>query len=91
MVYTEHDGIGIEYEEKSDDPGTRLSIRSSQGSQPSVSTPQPVVSVLNNGLTPVKPRVSKMAGRFEPKTKVDLDPPKDDPISIEDLAKANGK
>lgn len=32
-----------------------------------------------------------MSGKFEPKTPVKLDPPKDDPISVEDLAKANGK
>ncbi|RYP78414.1 hypothetical protein DL771_000599 [Monosporascus sp. 5C6A] len=31
-----------------------------------------------------------MAGKFEPKVPVQLDPPKDDPISLEDLAKANG-
>lgn len=31
-----------------------------------------------------------MAGKFEPKTPVQLDPPKDDPISLEDLAKASG-
>ncbi|KAI2638940.1 cytochrome b5 [Hypomontagnella submonticulosa] len=31
-----------------------------------------------------------MAARFEPKTPVNLDPPKDDPISAEELAKANG-
>lgn len=30
------------------------------------------------------------AGRFEPKTKVELDPPKDDLISPEHLAKCNG-
>lgn len=33
----------------------------------------------------------KMSGRFAPKVPVQLDPPKDDPISLEDLAKANGK
>lgn len=32
-----------------------------------------------------------MAGKFEPKVPVNLDPPKDDPISLEDLAKANGE
>ncbi|KAK4131342.1 hypothetical protein BT67DRAFT_345651, partial [Trichocladium antarcticum] len=32
-----------------------------------------------------------MAGKFEPKTPVQLNPPKDDPISLEDLAKANGE
>ncbi|KAK4156253.1 cytochrome b5-like heme/steroid binding domain-containing protein [Chaetomidium leptoderma] len=32
-----------------------------------------------------------MAGKFEPKTPVQLDPPKDDPISLEDLAKAGGE
>ncbi|KAI1639591.1 cytochrome b5-like heme/steroid binding domain-containing protein [Biscogniauxia mediterranea] len=31
-----------------------------------------------------------MSGKFEPKVPVNLDPPKDDPISLEDLAKANG-
>ncbi|RYP93013.1 hypothetical protein DL770_000887 [Monosporascus sp. CRB-9-2] len=31
-----------------------------------------------------------MAGRFEPNVPVQLDPPKEDPISLEDLAKANG-
>jgi hypothetical protein len=30
-------------------------------------------------------------GRFEPKTPVNLDPPKSDPISLDELAKANGK
>ncbi|KHN99405.1 Cytochrome b5 [Metarhizium album ARSEF 1941] len=29
-----------------------------------------------------------MAGRFEPKVPVRLNPPKDDPISVEELAKA---
>jgi hypothetical protein len=28
---------------------------------------------------------------FEPKTPVKLDPPKDDPISVEELAKCDGK
>jgi len=32
----------------------------------------------------------KMAGKFEPKVPVTLAPPKDDPISLEELAKANG-
>ncbi|KAL2196453.1 cytochrome b5-like heme/steroid binding domain-containing protein [Corynascus similis CBS 632.67] len=32
-----------------------------------------------------------MAGKFEPKVPVQLDPPKDDPISVEELAKANGE
>jgi hypothetical protein len=32
-----------------------------------------------------------MAGKFEPKVPVQLAPPKDDPISVEELAKANGK
>ncbi|KAK7922948.1 hypothetical protein PG985_007019 [Apiospora marii] len=32
-----------------------------------------------------------MSGKFEPKVPVNLDPPKDDPISLEDLAKADGK
>jgi membrane-associated progesterone receptor component len=27
---------------------------------------------------------------FEPKTTVQLDPPKDDPISVEELSKMNG-
>lgn len=31
-----------------------------------------------------------MAGKFEPKVPVNLDPPKDDIISREELAKANG-
>ncbi|QSZ36500.1 hypothetical protein DSL72_006380 [Monilinia vaccinii-corymbosi] len=31
-----------------------------------------------------------MAGRFEPKTPVTLNPPKYDPISLEELAKCNG-
>ncbi|KAF5016957.1 hypothetical protein F66182_11199 [Fusarium sp. NRRL 66182] len=31
-----------------------------------------------------------MAGKFEPKVPVNLDPPKDDIISQEELAKANG-
>ncbi|GAW21468.1 hypothetical protein ANO14919_109870 [Xylariales sp. No.14919] len=29
-------------------------------------------------------------GKFEPKVPVNLDPPKDDPITLEELAKANG-
>lgn len=33
----------------------------------------------------------KMAGKFEPKEPVQLDPPKDDPITLEELAKCNGK
>ena len=32
-----------------------------------------------------------MAGKFEPKVPVNLDPPKDDPISLEELAKADGE
>ncbi|PHH50449.1 putative steroid-binding protein 3 [Ceratocystis fimbriata CBS 114723] len=32
-----------------------------------------------------------MAGKFEPKTPVDLAPPKDDLISLESLAEANGR
>jgi hypothetical protein len=32
-----------------------------------------------------------MAGKFEPKTAVALDPPKDDPITVEELAAADGK
>ncbi|KAK7220483.1 hypothetical protein V2G26_008486 [Clonostachys chloroleuca] len=31
-----------------------------------------------------------MSGKFEPKAPVNLDPPKDDPISLAELAKANG-
>jgi len=31
-----------------------------------------------------------MAGKFEPKVPVNLDPPKDDVISKEELARANG-
>lgn len=31
-----------------------------------------------------------MSGKFEPKVPVDLNPPKDDPISLEELAKADG-
>merc|ERR1712000_348947 len=33
----------------------------------------------------------KMAGKFEPKVPVNLDPPKDDPISVEALSKAKGE
>ncbi|KAL2017635.1 hypothetical protein VTK56DRAFT_1903 [Thermocarpiscus australiensis] len=32
-----------------------------------------------------------MTGKFEPKVPVQLEPPKDDPITVEDLAKANGE
>lgn len=32
-----------------------------------------------------------MSGKFEPKVPVQLDPPKDDPISAEALAQANGE
>lgn len=32
-----------------------------------------------------------MAGKFEPKTPVQLDPPKSDPIAKEELVKSNGK
>ena len=32
-----------------------------------------------------------MAGKFEPKTPVQLNPLKEDPISLEELAKADGK
>ena len=32
-----------------------------------------------------------MSGKFEPKTPVQLNPPKSDPISLEELAKADGK
>lgn len=32
-----------------------------------------------------------MAGKFEPKVPVQLNPPKDDPISVEELSKATGK
>ncbi|KAJ3578410.1 hypothetical protein NPX13_g2155 [Xylaria arbuscula] len=31
-----------------------------------------------------------MAGKFEPKVPVNLDPPKDDPITLEELAQADG-
>jgi membrane-associated progesterone receptor component len=31
-----------------------------------------------------------MAGKFEPKVPVNLDPPKSDPISLDELAKADG-
>ncbi|THY61742.1 hypothetical protein D6C99_01147 [Aureobasidium pullulans] len=31
-----------------------------------------------------------MSGKFEPKQKVDLDPPKDDPISLDYLSKCDG-
>lgn len=31
-----------------------------------------------------------MSGKFEPKVPVTLNPPKDDPISLEELAKADG-
>ena len=31
-----------------------------------------------------------MAGKFEPKEPVQLNPPKDDPITLEELAAANG-
>jgi membrane-associated progesterone receptor component len=31
-----------------------------------------------------------MAGKFEPKTPIQLAPPKDDPISLDTLSKANG-
>lgn len=33
---------------------------------------------------------NKMSGRFEPKTPVTLNPPKDDPISLDYLAKCDG-
>ncbi|KFY81657.1 hypothetical protein V500_11217 [Pseudogymnoascus sp. VKM F-4518 (FW-2643)] len=32
-----------------------------------------------------------MSGKFEPKTPVTLNPPKDDPITVEHLSKCNGK
>ncbi|KAI0811513.1 cytochrome b5-like heme/steroid binding domain-containing protein [Xylaria sp. FL0064] len=32
-----------------------------------------------------------MAGKFEPKVPVKLDPPKDDPITLEELAQADGE
>lgn len=32
-----------------------------------------------------------MAGKFEPKVPVTLNPPKDDPITVEHLSKCNGK
>ncbi|KAI1737544.1 cytochrome b5-like heme/steroid binding domain-containing protein [Xylaria scruposa] len=31
-----------------------------------------------------------MAGKFQPKVPVNLNPPKDDPITLEDLSQANG-
>lgn len=31
-----------------------------------------------------------MSGKFEPKVPVNLSPPKDDPISLDELAKADG-
>jgi hypothetical protein len=31
-----------------------------------------------------------MSGKFEPKTEVHLNPPKDDPITVEELAKYDG-
>ncbi|TRX88059.1 hypothetical protein FHL15_011061 [Xylaria flabelliformis] len=31
-----------------------------------------------------------MAGKFQPKVPVNLDPPKDDPITLEDLSQADG-
>ncbi|GAP89561.1 putative progesterone binding protein [Rosellinia necatrix] len=31
-----------------------------------------------------------MAGKFEPKVPVNLDPPRDDPITLEELAQADG-
>lgn len=31
-----------------------------------------------------------MSGKFEPKQKVELDPPKDDPISLDYLSKCDG-
>ncbi|CAJ2502873.1 Uu.00g102670.m01.CDS01 [Anthostomella pinea] len=31
-----------------------------------------------------------MAGKFQPKVPVDLNPPKDDPISLEELSKSDG-
>lgn len=34
---------------------------------------------------------SIMAGKFQPKIPVNLDPPKEDPISAEQLARADGK
>lgn len=30
-------------------------------------------------------------GKFEPKNPVELDPPKDDPISVDQLAKCDGR
>jgi hypothetical protein len=32
-----------------------------------------------------------MAGKFEPKVPINLNPPKDDPITLEELSKANGE
>lgn len=40
---------------------------------------------------PISFRSKKMAGKFEPKVPVNLAPPKDDPITLEELAKADGK
>jgi membrane-associated progesterone receptor component len=34
---------------------------------------------------------TEQKGRFEPKQAVQLDPPKDDPITVEHLAKCDGK
>ena len=41
--------------------------------------------------TNILPYILTMSGKFEPKVPVQLNPPKDDLISVEDLAKANGK
>lgn len=41
-------------------------------------------------LTPDQLPLEAMAARFEPKVPVKLDPPKDDPIPLSELAKANG-
>lgn len=38
----------------------------------------------------IQTTTADMAGKFEPKVPVQLNPPKDDLISLEDLAKANG-
>ena len=40
-------------------------------------------------LNPVRDLVT-MAGKFEPKEPVQLNPPKEDPISLEELSQADG-
>jgi hypothetical protein len=44
----------------------------------------------NEGITSIGYGFGEMAGKFEPKTPVNLAEPKDVPISLEELAKANG-